>query len=154
MVGDCPELREEITPKLAKGFAPQSIATLPVTINGQISRIEELDQYQFSLPQAGLVTVELTSRKFNSPLHGMLRVKDSAGKTLVDLADTEGRDRPLLDAEARAVDRANAAEGVHNVVHLEETPHSSTISSRRPRMPCGRKTTRPMITRPITISRR
>ena len=76
----------------------------------------------------------------------------------VDLPAPFGPDQPGdragLDVEARAVDRPHAAERAHDLAHLEQRAHSSTISSRFPRMPCGRASTSPMITSPITISRR
>ena len=40
-----------------------------------------------------------------------------------------------------------------HVLDGERRAHSSTISSRRPRIPCGRSTTSTMIARPITIRR-
>src|SRR5439155_4471447 len=49
-------------------------------------------RYQFSVPKAGPVTIELLARQLGSPLHGMLRVQDADGKVVLDVADTEGRD--------------------------------------------------------------
>src|SRR5439155_23049176 len=66
-------------------------------------------------------------------------------------ADQRG-ERAALDAEGGAVDGPDAAEASRHVGHLED--HSKTISSRLPRIPCGRKSTSPTITSPITISRR
>jgi hypothetical protein len=86
-VGNVPEVLEDASRKGAQPLPP-----LPVTVCGQIRKIEEIDAYEFSLPQSGLITLELTARQINSPLHAMLKVCDSNGKVLVDLADTEGRD--------------------------------------------------------------
>ena len=75
----------------------------------------------------------------------------------VDLPAPFGPIRPVIEpgstSRRRAVDGAHAVERAHDVVHLEARAHSSTISSRLPRIPCGRQSTSPMITRPITISR-
>ncbi|MGI8978926.1 MAG: PPC domain-containing protein [Pirellulaceae bacterium] len=90
-VGSAPEIVEE-----AKRKVPQVLAALPITVNGQIRKIEEVDRYGFTTPQAGPVTIELLAHQLVAPstmqLHGMLQVRDAAGKVIVDLADTEGRD--------------------------------------------------------------
>ncbi len=86
-VGSVPEVIED-----ARRTAPQLLPALPVTVSGQIRRIEEIDRYQFSVPKAGPVTIELLARQLGSPLHGMLRVQDADGKVVLDVADTEGRD--------------------------------------------------------------
>ena len=75
----------------------------------------------------------------------------------VDLPAPFGPIRPVIEpastSRRRAVDRPHAVERAHDVAHLEPRAHSSTISSRLPRIPCGRTSTSPMITSPITISR-
>ena len=76
----------------ARRKGPQNLPDLPITVSGQIRRIEEIDRYRFSVPKSGPVTLELFSRRLNSPLHGMLKVHDPAGKLIVDVADSEGRD--------------------------------------------------------------
>lgn len=95
-VGAMPEVAEDPSRKSA-----QVLPGLPVTVSGQIRRIEEIDRYQFSIPTAGPVTIELLSRRINSPLHGMLKVQDPAGRVVLDAADTEGRDLVVtMHAEA------------------------------------------------------
>ena len=64
----------------AKRKSPQLLPALPVTVSGQIRRIEEIDRYQFQVPKAGPVTIELAARQLGSPLHGMLQVRDPAGR--------------------------------------------------------------------------
>jgi hypothetical protein len=86
-VSDAPEVVEQPTRS-----APQELPSLPVTVNGQIRVIEEVDQFQFIAPKDGPLTIELFARRLNSPLHGLLKIQDAEGKVLVDLADTEGRD--------------------------------------------------------------
>ena len=90
-VGSAPEIAEDASRK-----APQVLASLPITVNGQIRKIEEIDRYEFTTPQAGLVTIELFAHQLvalqTMQLHGMLQVRDAAGKVIVDLADTQGRD--------------------------------------------------------------
>ncbi len=86
-VGNLPDVVED-----AKRKTAQLLPALPVTVSGQIRRIEEIDRYQFSVPKAGPVTIELLARPFGSMLHGMLQVRDASGKLLLDIADSEGRD--------------------------------------------------------------
>lgn len=86
-VGQCPEVVEDANRK-----GPQPLPSLPVTVSGQIRKIEEVDAYEFMVPKAGPVTLELIARQLGSPLHGIVQVKDSAGRMLVDVADSEGRD--------------------------------------------------------------
>lgn len=91
-VGSAPEIAED-----AKRKGPQVLTALPITVNGQIRKIEEIDRYEFTTPEAGLVTIELSAQQLLTPpqtmsLHGMMQVRDAAGKLLVDLADEQGRD--------------------------------------------------------------
>lgn len=72
--------------------AVQVLPDLPVTVAGQIRLIEEIDHYQFRVPRAGPVTLELVARRLGSPLHGMLQVVDPLGNVVLDAADTEGKD--------------------------------------------------------------
>jgi hypothetical protein len=86
-VGDVPEVVED-----AKRQSPQVLPALPVTISGQIRKIEEIDRYEFTVPKVELVTIELVARQLGSPLHGMLQIHDEQGQTIVDAADSEGQD--------------------------------------------------------------
>jgi hypothetical protein len=72
---------------------PQKVPSLPVVVSGQIRRLEEIDRYQFEVSQATRVTVEVAARRLGSPLHAMVQVRDSAGRMIADVADTEGRDQ-------------------------------------------------------------
>ncbi|MBI3862399.1 MAG: hypothetical protein HY290_10940 [Planctomycetia bacterium] len=86
-VGNTAEIDEDASRK-----TPQLLAELPVTVNGRIDRIEEVDRYEFVTPQAGPVSIELVARRLGSPLHGLLKVADDQGKVVVDVVDTEGDD--------------------------------------------------------------
>ena len=89
-VGIAPEIVEDSKRKTA-----QILPALPVTVAGQIRRIEEIDHYQFKVPKAGPVTIQLVARQLNSPLHAMLKVRDAEGRVVLDAADSEGRDLTL-----------------------------------------------------------
>ncbi len=92
-LGTMPEIVED-----QKRRGPQLLSSLPVTVSGQIRRIEEVDRYLIRPTQAGPITIELITRQLTTPanlmaLHGMLQVRDDAGRQLVDLAETEGVDQ-------------------------------------------------------------
>ena len=89
-VGIAPEIIEDSKRKTA-----QILPALPVTVAGQIRRIEEIDRYQFKVPKAGPVTIQLVARQLNSPLHAMVKVRDGEGRVVLDAADSEGRDLTL-----------------------------------------------------------
>lgn len=86
-VGHLPEVVEKERRKEA-----QALPALPVVVNGRIAKVEEVDRYSFSVPQATLVTCELFCRRLGSKMNGMLEVRDEVGKLIADAADTAGRD--------------------------------------------------------------
>ena len=85
-----PEIGEDAKRKVA-----QVLPALPITVAGQVRRIEEIDRYQFQVPKAGPVTIQLIARQLGSPLHGMIQVRDAEGRVVLDAADPEGRDLTL-----------------------------------------------------------
>jgi hypothetical protein len=86
-IGNMPEVAE-----VPQSKTLQELPALPITVSGQIRRIEEIDRYRFSVPAAGPVTIEILARRIGSPLHAMLKVEDPSGRAVLDVADTEGRD--------------------------------------------------------------
>lgn len=118
-----------------KRRGPQSLPSLPVTVSGQIRRIEEVDSYSFRVSQDGPVTLTLVARQIGSPLHGIMRVIDDEGRKVVDAADTLGRDLTLTFA-ARAA--ANYVVQLHDldfagdrsyVYRLELTPGPRVVAA-------------------------
>lgn len=96
VVGTGPELTEH-----QHRFEPQRLDALPVTINGRIMRIEEVDRYVFSVPQTTLVTCELFARRLGSALNGVLEVRSGDGTLIADAVDTRGVDTSVtIRAEA------------------------------------------------------
>ena len=71
---------------------PQLLNTLPIAVNGRLSRIAEVDRYRFTAKKDGPVTVELFARRLGANFHGLLEVRDDSGRKLADVADTEGLD--------------------------------------------------------------
>jgi hypothetical protein len=86
-VGSSPDVAEDQERK-----TPQLLAALPITVNGRIQRIEEIDRYEFAPSTSGPISIELIARRLASPLHALMKVIDANGKVVVDKADTEGRD--------------------------------------------------------------
>ncbi|MFO0868253.1 MAG: PPC domain-containing protein [Pirellulales bacterium] len=76
----------------AQRQGPQPLPSFPVTVSGQIRRIEEIDRYAFQLPVAAPVTLTLIARQLGSPLHALIQVHDESGRRVLDVADTQGRD--------------------------------------------------------------
>lgn len=74
------------------GDAVQELPALPLVIDGRIARNEEIDRYAFTAAADGPVWVDLVARRLLSPLHATIRVVDDRGETVVDVADTAGRD--------------------------------------------------------------
>lgn len=92
-VGSAPEVIED-----ERRRGPQALPSLPVTINGRLAKIEEVDRYRFTTPQAGLVTCELYSRRLGSKFHGIVEIRDAQGRLIADAADTEGLDASITFA--------------------------------------------------------
>ena len=90
MVGNLPEVMENEDRK-----TPQPVPALPVTINGRLRKIEEVDRYLLRATKTGLVHCELTARKIGSDFNAVLEVFDAKGEKIAEAFDTEGTD-PIL----------------------------------------------------------
>ena len=100
LIGDGPETIEDERP----GPGAQPLASLPITVSGRVSRIEEVDRYRFTAAADGLVTCQVAARRVGSGFHSILEVRDAAGRVLADAADTQGRDTALTFAAARGAE--------------------------------------------------
>lgn len=85
VVGSGDEVTEDETRK-----GPQAVS-LPVTVNGRLRRIEEVDRYQFIATTTGLVTADLFARRLGNEFNGVLAIQ-SDGKLVAEAVDTEGTD--------------------------------------------------------------
>jgi hypothetical protein len=74
---------------------PQQLASLPVTISGQITKIEEVDRFCFLPERNGLINCSVVTHAIESLLNAVIEVHDEKGQLVVDVADTEGQD-PIL----------------------------------------------------------
>jgi hypothetical protein len=86
-VGTEPEVNEE-----KAGKVPQKLPALPVTVNGRLAKIEEVDRYRFSVPKDGPVTLEVFARRLGVNMNAALAVRDAKGQVVADLVDTDGDD--------------------------------------------------------------
>lgn len=76
---------------------PQVLPSLPVTVNGRLRKIEEIDRYQFTASATGLVTADLFARRIGNEFNGVLEMSTD-GKKLAEAVDTEGVDPTLTFA--------------------------------------------------------
>lgn len=73
-------------------LAPQQLPSLPVTVSGQILKIEEVDEFRFTAASTGPMTSEIISAAIGSPLTAVVEIRDSSGRLIADAADTAARD--------------------------------------------------------------
>lgn len=96
IVGNGPEVVEEEKRKTA-----QVLPSLPMTVSGRISKIEEVDRYRFTVAKDGPITIDLMARRLGANFLGVLEVRDAKGEMVADLAGTSGVD-PCLTFAAKA----------------------------------------------------
>ncbi|MHA0111541.1 hypothetical protein ACXYUI_31250, partial [Klebsiella pneumoniae] len=70
-VGNEPEVVEDPTSRVG-----QKLPALPVTVNGRLSRIEEVDRYCFTVAKDGPVTCEVFARRLGVNMNAVLSVRD------------------------------------------------------------------------------
>ncbi|QDT33050.1 hypothetical protein Mal48_23020 [Thalassoglobus polymorphus] len=70
----------------------QTLAKLPVTVSGQIRKVEEVDCYQFIATKSGPVSCSLVAQGLGSPLNAAMEVFDSSGTKISSTFDTAGND--------------------------------------------------------------
>lgn len=74
---------------------PQMLSVLPVTVNGRLRRIEEVDRYRFVATHSGPITCDLMARRLGSDFLGAMEIQNAEGKQLAEVVDTEGVDPTL-----------------------------------------------------------
>jgi hypothetical protein len=78
-----------------KATAVQVLPSLPVGVSGRLFKIEEIDRYRFTAPKTGLVTADVCARRLGANFNAVLKVHDSSGRLVADVADTVGREATL-----------------------------------------------------------
>lgn len=94
VVGDLPEVIEQPRGE-NESETIQQLPALPVTVSGQILKIEEVDRYQFTAQASGLVHCELIAPGVGSELTAAVEVRDSGNNLIASTADTTGTDAAL-----------------------------------------------------------
>jgi hypothetical protein len=114
VVGDGIEVVED-----ERRRGPQALAEFPVTVSGRLSKIEEIDSYRFTTPKAGLITCDLAARRLGANFHGVIEVRDRAGRIVADAVDGQGQDVALTFA---------AQAGGEYVVSVRDIDHAGDRS--------------------------
>jgi hypothetical protein len=73
----------------------QQLESLPVTVSGQIKKIEEVDRFRFAASKTGPISLSLCARKIGSMLNAVLEVYNDGGDLVASAADTAGRDTAI-----------------------------------------------------------
>lgn len=82
-------------PEVTEGRAtkePQNLPPLPVTVNGRLAKIEEVDRYRFTVAKDGPVTLDVFARRLGVNMNAALAVRDARGQVVADAVDTDGQD--------------------------------------------------------------
>jgi hypothetical protein len=89
-VGTEPEVTEERATKI-----PQKLPALPITVNGRLSRNEEVDRYRFTASKDGPVMCEVFARRLGVNMNASVTIHDAQGKLVAATVDTDGEDLAL-----------------------------------------------------------
>ena len=76
------------------------LVTVPVTLNGRISRPGDVDVFHFNGRAGDMVVAEVYARRLGSPLDSLLRLIDSAGKVVVWNDDKDDQAAGLIPHQA------------------------------------------------------
>lgn len=71
---------------------PQRLESLPVAVSGRLSRLTEVDRYEFLSTRDQLVSVDLMARRLGVDMNPVLEVRDESGQSLANDTDTMGQD--------------------------------------------------------------
>ncbi|MCH9653665.1 MAG: hypothetical protein K0U86_17990 [Planctomycetes bacterium] len=97
IVSHGPELLEIENPKQT-----QTLSKIPITVSGQIKKIEEVDRYRFIAEKTGPVSCSIVARKLGSPLNATLEIHDVNGRKIASAIDTAGNDSASITFSAQA----------------------------------------------------
>jgi len=128
----------------------QPLDQLPVTVNGRLSRITEVDLYTLTATTDGCLTADLYARRLGANFNGTLKVRDARGTLLADVIDTRGEDCAatvsVRKGQRYTVEVADLDHRGHRsfVYRLELTPGPRVVTS----LPSGGK---PGTTAPVTF---
>jgi len=117
-VDDLPEMFESESNHSTADAQP---VTLPVIVNGRISRPGEIDVFRFDGRAGQAIVAEVVARRLDSPLDSFLRLTDAAGKQLAFNDDFEDKGSGLETHHADSYLAATLpADGTY-FIHLGDT---------------------------------
>ena len=73
-------------------YSPQLIPHFPITVEGRLGRIEEVDYYSFKAPQTGPLTCQTMARALGNDLNLVVQVRNETGQLVSGMFDTSGVD--------------------------------------------------------------
>ena len=74
---------------------PQRLEALPVAVAGRLSRLTEVDRYEFVSERDQIVSVDLMARRLGVDMNPVVEVRDDSGQLLANDTDTLGQDAGL-----------------------------------------------------------
>ncbi len=86
--------RNEIVERRSRDL-PQRLESLPVAVSGRLSRLTEVDRYEFISPHDQIVSLDLMARRLGADMNPVLEVRDQSGTLIENYADTPGQDAAL-----------------------------------------------------------
>ena len=89
IVGDLPEIKEQepnATP------AEANMLELPVTVNGTVASIDDIDMYRFKLKKGARLICDINAQRMGSPLDSYIELYDPSGNEVVKSGDGNGLD--------------------------------------------------------------
>ncbi len=75
--------------------APQLIPHFPITIEGRLGRIEEVDHYFFKATKSGPITCQTMARSLGNDLNLVVQVRNESGPLISEMFDTAGMDSSM-----------------------------------------------------------
>lgn len=107
--------------------APQQAAavTLPAEISGRIERGDDEDSFKFTIAQKQMVNIEVTARRFGSPLDALLTLKNGKdGAAIETNDDAAGADARIT----RELDPGDYVVSVRDLVYSGGAEHAYRLS--------------------------
>ncbi|MFN3650332.1 MAG: PPC domain-containing protein [Armatimonadota bacterium] len=96
VVGTYPEAAEGDNGANNALATAQKLASLPVTVNGQVNGGEDVDWYTFEAAAGDTLVLDLTSFRMASALDGYLQLTDARGKSLASAQEAFDRDPRII----------------------------------------------------------
>ncbi|MDE0315517.1 MAG: PPC domain-containing protein [Candidatus Poribacteria bacterium] len=89
IVGDLPEIKEQ-EPNATSAEA--NMLELPVTVNGTVASIDDVDMFRFKLKKGARLICDINAQRMGSPLDSYIELFDPSGTEVVKSGDGNGLD--------------------------------------------------------------